>query len=180
MQVPVDRGAHIPYTGLAFSCVSQTKNKANGEVWKPFQAPNLAYFIWACFATDPRSLVYLPRRICHAPPASKVSEVAFGEAISNSAASVEPCARAPPSLQGACANLLSVRAFIAKAACQKPFWGRVHRSGCCHHCAGPTCRWASQPTRAVNSPALLFSCQELSRSFASHYIGSGKAKLCSF
>ena len=53
MQVPVDRGAHIPYTGLAFSFVSQTKNKANGEVWKPFRAPNLACFLWACFATDP-------------------------------------------------------------------------------------------------------------------------------
>ena len=53
VQVPVDRGAHIPYTGLAFSCISQTKNKANGEVWKPFRAPNLACFLWACFATGP-------------------------------------------------------------------------------------------------------------------------------
>ena len=43
-QVPVDRGARIPYTGLAFSLASQTKNKAMSEVWKPFWAPNLARF----------------------------------------------------------------------------------------------------------------------------------------
>ena len=44
VQVPVDRSAHIRYTGLAFSFDSQTKNKATSEIWKPFRAPNLAHF----------------------------------------------------------------------------------------------------------------------------------------
>src|SRR5699024_4040183 len=45
-QVPVDRGARIPYTVLAFSLASQTKNKAMSEIWKTVLAPNLARFYW--------------------------------------------------------------------------------------------------------------------------------------
>ena len=45
-QVPVDLRAHIRYTGLAFSFVSQTKNKATSEVWKPFSGSNPRSFLW--------------------------------------------------------------------------------------------------------------------------------------
>lgn len=57
LQRPVDRDTHMFYTGLAFSLSSQTKNKANSEVWKPLRAPNLAV-LWSHFATGRLFLIF--------------------------------------------------------------------------------------------------------------------------
>lgn len=125
---------------------------------------------------------FISRRICHAPRRVRGSQELLLAKLSQLCGVGRTVRhRAAPKSTGALAREFIVcPRFHCEAACQSRFCGRVHRSGCCHHCAAPRVAGPLSPRGQLTPAPCIQLWRTLKKFCFSLYRQREKAKLCSF